>query len=174
MDRHQNSTLAYVGSTPTWRAIFLKREYKNMAILNYTTSIAVEKTAGEIQNKLAKAGAQAVMSEYSEQILNAISFRMVCNGVMVSFRLPAQIDRIYVLLQRDGKVPRKLKTREQAARVAWRIIKDWIEAQLAIVEAEQAEMVEVFLPYAQNPSTGQTLFEQISGNQFAMLEYKTH
>ena len=93
---------------------------------------------------------------------------------MVSFRLPAQIDRIYVLLQRDNKVPRNLKTREQAARVAWRIIKDWIEAQLALVEAEQAEMVEVFLSYAQNPVTGKTLFEQLSNDQFTMLEYKPH
>lgn len=146
-----------------------------MPILNYTTSITVEKTTGEIQGKLAKAGAQAVMSEYdAEQVLCAVSFRMLCSGVMVSFRLPAKIDRIYVLLQRDDKVPRKLKTREQAARVAWRIIKDWIEAQLAIVEAEQAEMVEVFLPYAQNPTTGKTLFEQLANDEFAMLEYKPH
>ena len=58
--------------------------------------------------------------------------------------------------------------------MAWRIIKDWIEAQLAIVEAEQAEMVEVFLPYAQNPATGKTLFEQLSNDQFALLDYKPH
>ena len=115
------------------------------------------------------------MTEYDvEQVLTTISFRMLCNGVMVNFQLPAQIDRIYVVLQRDDKVPRKLKTREQAARVAWRIIKDWIEAQLAIVEAEQAEMVEVFLPYAQNPATGKTLFEQLSGDHFALLDYKPH
>jgi len=115
------------------------------------------------------------MTEYDcEQVLCALSFRMMCSGIMVSFRLPAQIDRIYVLLQNESKVPRKLKTREQAARVAWRIIKDWIEAQLAIVEADQAEMVEVFLPYAQNPATGKTLFEQLSNDQFAMLEYKAH
>ena len=146
-----------------------------MPILNYTTSIKVEKTTGEIQEKLAHAGAQAIMTEYDdERVLCALSFRMVCNGVMVNFNLPAQIDRIYVLLQRDDKVPRKLKTRDQAARVAWRIIKDWIEAQLAIVEAEQAQMVEVFLPYAQNPNTGQTLFQQLENSNFALLENKAH
>ena len=146
-----------------------------MPILNYTTSIAVEKTTSEIQGKLSKAGAQAVLTEYdNEQVLSSIAFRMMCSGIVVSFRLPAQIDRIYVLLQNDNAVPRRLKTREQAARVAWRIIKDWIEAQLAIVEAEQAEMVEVFLPYAQNPTTGATLFEQLSNEKFALLEYKPH
>lgn len=143
-----------------------------MPILNYTTSILVEKTSSEIQGKLARAGCQAIMMEYDpEGVMCALSFRMECNKVMISYRLPAKVDRIYVLLQRDKKVPGKLKNRGQAARIAWRIIKDWIEAQLAIVEAEQAEMAEVFLPYAQNPSTGQTLFQQLSSNQFAMLEY---
>lgn len=144
-----------------------------MPILNYTTSITVEKTVGEIQAKLARAGAQAVLTEYdSERVLMAVSFRMLCQTVMVSFRLPAQIDRIYVLLQNDPKVSRQLRTREQAARVAWRIIKDWIEAQFAIVEAEQAKMVEVFLPYAQNPATGQTLYDQLAGSNFALLDYR--
>ena len=144
-----------------------------MPILNYTTSIAVEKTVAEIQQKLARAGAQAVLTEYdSERVLIAISFRMMCQSIMVTFRLPAQVDRIYVLLQRDPKVSRSLRTRDQAARVAWRIIKDWVEAQLAIVEAEQAKMVEVFLPYAQNPATGQTLYQQLEGSDFALLEYR--
>lgn len=143
-----------------------------MPILNYTTSIAVEKTVGEIQRKLAAAGAQAVLTEYdSERVLSSVSFRIEYNGAMVSFRLPAQLDPIYVILQRDDRVPRKLKTREQAARVAWRIVKDWIEAQLALVEAEQVEMVEVFLPYAQNPVTGETFFRQLANSNFALLTH---
>lgn len=143
-----------------------------MPILNYTTSIGVEKTVGEIQRKLAGAGAQAVLTEYDdERVLSSVSFRMYHNGAMVSFRLPAQLDPIYVILQRDDRVPRKLKSREQAARVAWRIIKDWVEAQLALVEAEQVEMVEVFLPYAQNPQTGETVFRQLANNNFALLTH---
>ena len=37
-----------------------------MPILNYTTSISTEKTAGEIQKKLAMAKAQAVLCEYDD------------------------------------------------------------------------------------------------------------
>lgn len=141
-----------------------------MPILNYTTKITAEKTAGEIQSKLAKAGAQAVMSEYDDEgVLSAMSFRIAYKGQMVSFRLPARIQPIYVILQRDPNVPRKLRTMEQASRVAWRIIKDWIEAQLALVEAEQVEMVEVFLPYAQNQHTGQTLFETFQEGGLRLL-----
>lgn len=48
-----------------------------MPILNYTTQIAAEKTAAEIQSMLAKAKAQAVMSEYDDDgVLCAISFRI--------------------------------------------------------------------------------------------------
>jgi hypothetical protein len=141
-----------------------------MPILNYTTSIACEKTVSQIQATLAQAGAQAVLTEYDDEaVLNAISFRMEHRGTMLSFRLPAKIDNIYVVLQNDGRVPRKLKTREQAAKVGWRIIKDWVEAQLALIEAEQAEMVEVFLPYAQNPATGETLYAIMQERNFPLL-----
>jgi hypothetical protein len=139
-------------------------------ILNYTTSISVDKTAAEIQKMLAEYGARAVLIEYSpEGLLSALSFRMEYNNVMVSFRLPAQIDPIYVILVNDYHVARKFKTREQASRVAWRIIKSWIEAQLALVEAEQVEMVEVFLPFAQNPATGETIFQQLASTNFVLL-----
>lgn len=143
-----------------------------MPLLNYTTRIAVEKTVGQIQAMLAEAGAAAIMIEYdTERILSSVSFRIEYNDALVSFRLPAQLDPVYVILQNDADVPRKLKSREQAARVAWRIIKDWVEAQLAIVEAEQVEMVEVFLPFAQNPKTGETVFKQLASNNFALLTH---
>jgi hypothetical protein len=47
--------------------------------------------------------------------------------------------------------------------VAWRIIKDWTEAQLALVQAGVAELAEVFLPYATHPQTGQTFYENFIG-----------
>lgn len=109
------------------------------------------------------------MTEYDdEKVLSSIAFRLFVMDVPMSFRLPARIDNIYVILQRDGKVPRKLKTREQSAKVAWRIIKDWIEAQIALVEAEQVDMVEVFLPYAQTKEGG-TLYQKLSSNNFGGL-----
>lgn len=140
-----------------------------MAILNYTTSISTEKTASEIQKKLAIAGAKAVLSEYDEDgIMSAMSFRIQTQGGLLSFRLPININGVYQALCDDYKVPKRLQTHEQAARVAWRIVKDWIEAQLAIIEAGQAELTEVFLPYAQN-QLGQTVYDAIKGNGFKML-----
>ena len=140
-----------------------------MPILNYTTSINPEKTVAEIQMKLAKAGAQAVLSEYDENgIMKALSFRINTVNGSLSFRLPSNIEGIYRKLIDNPKVPRKLQSHEQATRVAWRILKDWLEAQLAIIDAEMADIKEVFLPYAQNQQ-GQTLYESLNENHFKLL-----
>jgi hypothetical protein len=143
-----------------------------MPILNYTTGVSAEKTVGEIQKMLAKAKAQAVRSEYDDEgVLTHLSFRLTTDHGPIFFRLPARIQKVQKALERDRRVERRYKTREHAARVAWRICKDWIEAQLAIVEAEMADMVEVFLPYAQTES-GETVYEQLQGRGFKALTHQ--
>ena len=140
-----------------------------MAILNYTTSISTEKTADEIQRKLADAKAQAVLCEYDESgIMIFMSFRIMTGNGSVFFRLPANTQGVYKSLCNNRKVPNRLKTQEQASRVAWRILRVWIEAQLAIVEAEMADLTEVFLPYAQNQA-GKTVYETIKNDSFKLL-----
>lgn len=144
-----------------------------MPILNYTTTVSSDKTIGEIQRKLRDFGANAVLVEYGpDGEETSISFRYLCNGVMISFQLPVRLDAIYKILC-EQCTPR-YQTTEQAARVAWRIIKDWVEAQLAIVEAEQAELVEVFLPYAQNALTGKTLYKSMQDEGFKLLGGPDH
>lgn len=143
-----------------------------MTILNYTTTISAEKTASEIQQKLAKARAQAVLCEYGDDgVMSAMSFRIATPSGPVSFRLPANTEGVLRALSRDKKVPTRLKTRQQAANVAWRVLKDWIEAQLAIVEAEMADVMEVFLPYAVRLD-GATVYEAISESGMKALTHK--
>lgn len=45
-------------------------------------------------------------------------------------------------------MPQKLRTPEQAQRVAWRVIRDWTRAQLTMVEAGVVSIEEVMLPWA--------------------------
>lgn len=140
-----------------------------MSILNYTTTISVDKTVGEIQRMLAGARAQAVLTEYDPKgILTAISFRVNGPYGMMSFRLPANVDKVFAVVCRSTKIPRSNRTREQAARVSWRIIKDWLEAQLALIQAEMVTLEQVFLPYAQN-GTGETVFETLQATRFTGL-----
>jgi hypothetical protein len=60
-----------------------------------------------------------------------------------------------------------LRTLEQALRVSWRILKDWVEAQIAIVETKMVQIEQVFLPYAIMPD-GRMLYERVRDAQFRL------
>lgn len=130
-----------------------------MPILNYTTTINVNKTASEIHALLIKGKASAIMNEYENGILESISFRMDTKHGIIHYKLPANIRGVMLAMQRDKKVPRNKVNMEHAAKVGWRVIKDWVAAQMAIIEAEIAEMPQIFLPYAVT-GTGQTVYER--------------
>lgn len=88
-------------------------------------------------------------------------------GVM-SFRLPIELDKALIVLRRDPKCPPRLRTPEQASRVGLRIVKDWIEAQMALISIGMATMEQVFLPYAQD-NQGVTLYETLETGGFKGL-----
>ncbi len=145
-------------------------------ILNYTTKVKAEKTASEIQKILAKHGARSVLTEYdADGALEAISFQYEYRGQVVAFVLPARIDAVFGILtdQRINATDRQ-KRREQAVRTAWRIIKDWLQAQFALIEAEQADLMQVFLPYVQDPRTGLTLYQRVENEGPKLLGYERH
>jgi hypothetical protein len=93
---------------------------------------------------------------------------MVLYGLPVRFQLPANAEGVFKVMAKEKpysySYSRKNKTdwerelHEQAERVSWRILKDWVEAQIALVESSQAEMAQVFMPYAVEAS-GQTMFQ---------------
>lgn len=134
---------------------------------NFTTTIPVEKTASEISQLLTRARANAIMTEYDDGTLTALSFRIRTEFGVLTFRLPAQVEAVSLLLHRSRAVPLKFRTREQAARVAWRFIKDWLEAQLMMTQAGLVKVEQVFLPYAQDPTTGRTVYETLCNNRFS-------
>lgn len=131
-----------------------------MPIANYSTTTPADKTLMEIQQLLARAGAESVRIDYRDGIPTALAFLLTIRDQQVAYRLPADADAMLRCLSRDPKVPRSLRTIEQARRVAWRVVKDWLRAQFALVEAEQAALAEVMLPYAVTPS-GRTIYEAL-------------
>lgn len=139
-----------------------------MAILNYTTSISCEKTIGEIQTCLVAHGATKITTDYQDNIPIAVTFCLIINDQMVGFSLPANYDGVLASMKKDRKVPSRLCTKEQALRVSWRIVKDWVEAQMAIVEAKLADVVEVFLPYLITKQ-GKTLYQSFKSDTTLLL-----
>lgn len=137
-----------------------------MGILNYTTKIKPQKTALEIQGILGESGASAVMSEYRDGEITAISFQLAMEGELLSFRLPINIEGVLRAIKRDCS-PQYCND-EQAARTAWRILKDWVLAQVALVESNQSDMAEVFLAHIQDGS-GATIYSRLKSGKFKLL-----
>ncbi len=146
-----------------------------MPILNYTTKIDDHKTVGEIQALLSRKGANSVMVVYQDGSPQAVSFEFPVNRYPILFKLPCKFEGVRKAMLAEVKNPATRRRREkdrdfdeQVRRIAWRIVKDWVEAQLALVEAGQAEMSEVFLPYLVAP-TGQTLYEAFKDDSPKLL-----
>lgn len=132
-----------------------------MPLLNYTTKVSTDKTVGEIQKMLAKAGAKAILSEYDDEgEVSAVSFKMLVSNQEIGFQLPIAPEKVLTVLRSQRGVETRYKTPEQAKRIAWRIVKDWVEAQLAIIETQMVKPEQVFLPYAIT-QTGETLYESV-------------
>ena len=139
-----------------------------MPLLNYTTKVSIDKTVGEIQKCLAAHGANAILSEYDDKgNVIALSFKVSTGQQDLAFRLPSNWRPVLNLLEQDRKVPRSFRTQEQALRVSWRIINDWVEAQMAIVDTKMVELPQVFLPYVIMPD-GRTLYERVRDTQFVL------
>lgn len=125
----------------------------------------------EIQLCLVKHGATKIIIDYTTGIPTAITFCLMLKDRLIAFSLPANYSGVLKSMKSDKKVPQRLLTDEQALKVSWRIIKTWVEAQMALVEANLAEVAEVFLPYAVTKS-GNTLYKEIESNGMLMLESK--
>ena len=142
-----------------------------MPLLNYTMTVAVDKTLGEIQDVLRRSGARSVLVDYDERgVPTSVAFKVVTSIGEEAYRLPANLDGVFRTLTAQnarGAVPRRFVTREQAARVGWRILKVWIEAQMAIISSGMVSLDEVFLPYMLGPS-GQTVHQLYADRRLAL------
>ena len=138
-----------------------------MALLNYTTSISAQKTVGEIMGMLVAHGATAVLMNYDEdRQIESLSFRVTTAKGDIEIRLPVNPDAV-LRVMKGTRTPRHYCNREQALRVAWRIAKSWVQAQMAIIETEMVKIDQVFLPYWVTPS-GETVYENYVGTKFQL------
>ena len=142
-----------------------------MAILNYTTTIEAYKTAAEIEWILMQHGAKSILKQYADGgKIAGLSFMIETRGKQIPVRLPVKTAECLEVMKRQKKDnPRKqiIATPEQAERVAWRILKDWVEAQMALLDIEMVKFEEIFLPYIQI-SSGQTIYEKLEEQQFLL------
>lgn len=139
-----------------------------MPLLNYTTGVPVSRTIGQVQGLLVEAGARQITTAYDNVgSPTGLGFVVETMHGPRTFALPVQASRVLDVLKRD-RVPPRYATPEHAERVAWRIVKDWLEAQLAIIKTEMVTLDQVMLPYMADDVTGRTVYELYRDQQLAL------
>ncbi len=135
-----------------------------MKMRNYTTQVPWSRTVFEIEQLLTKYGATKLMKHYhGDGRIEALFFEI--NGM--AYRLPSNSSRCAELLQKEYPKRKKQAIEEQAERIVWRVIKDWIDAQLSLIHIGQVELQEIFLPYATDGN--QTLYQKLKESNYAGL-----
>jgi hypothetical protein len=144
-----------------------------MYIKNKTSEVSVSRSISIISQRLIEAGAMSISQDYGEdKKIKALFFTMLVNGSTTLFRLPVKVNELFEIMKKNCKtktyhrgyegVIERLKA--QAERTAWKIIVDWVEVQLTMIQTEQANPFEIFLPYAYNQVQGKTFYELVSDN----------
>lgn len=142
-----------------------------MKIKNYTSEVPVSRTVSRIEELLSRFGAHNVSKDYYAGRLVAVRFSIrLETGREVSIRLPADESAVLKVLADGVRRPRQgtmERLKEQASRTAWKLQQDWVEVQLSLIEMQQAEAIQVFLPYVWDGS--KTLFEAMRESGFKAL-----
>lgn len=134
-----------------------------MPILNYTTSVPVEKSMSEIIRVLTRRGVTRISTVFNDDgTPSGIAFTMNTDYGFREFELPVKVAGVLRAMKEDPKVARSQCNEQQASRVAWRISKDWLEAQVALIDAGLALLDEVLMPYmvANNGMTAYSLMRE--------------
>lgn len=146
---------------------------------NYTSTVPADKSISKIERLLVDFGAENINKTYNKETkkLDSISFLINIPGITntMAFKVPAKVDRVFDVLWAQYKKPTpttKQRVLDQSERTAWKIVCDWVEIQVSMIQLEQAEFIEVFLPYVYDPEKNQTFFEKLKETNFKQLNAK--
>jgi hypothetical protein len=140
-----------------------------MPIKNYTTKVPADRSIQEIQTMLLKHGATDFLYSYEDGRIKALKFILPFNGKSIPFQLPVDWRAFQRVLQDQGV--KRLDDEDYCYRVAWRVLRDWVDAQMALFETQMVTIPQIFLPYAVT-STGETMYEKALNNPLFLGEGK--
>lgn len=131
-----------------------------MKLKNYTTSVSAEKSIGEIEKILISFGATKIMKDYlTDGTVEALCFQFNGKG----FKIPANVKGVMRSLGGNQTQAKE----QQAIRVTWRIIRDWVHSQMSLIVSGQAEPEQALLPYIWDGR--KTLYEHYKQGSFKLL-----
>ena len=135
-----------------------------MGLLKYTTTVTTAKTISDLFSMLQASGSDAIMLLYDEHKEPCgLSFSLQTPKGPLSFKMSVDTTRVKQVLtnqHRLRQVPVATLRDGQPARIAWRIVHDWLEVQLALIQIGLVTLDQVMLPYAVTQD-GRTLFDLV-------------
>lgn len=136
-------------------------------LANYTTQVPAKNSVREIQDMLTARHAKSIIMNFDEQgEPSGLAFIIPTKHGDLPFTLPANIDACKRVLERQAV--RAYIDRPRASRVAWRILRDWTRAQMAILDTEMVTMEEIMLPYM-HINGAKTLYQLMEEKAFLQL-----
>lgn len=109
-----------------------------MAMLNYTTKVPAARTVAEVQALLGAKGAIAVATMYAAGRATGVQFVLELEHGPTSFALPVDVQGVRTALSKariTGGISRaSFQSEEHAERVAWRVVKDWLEENISAAQ----------------------------------------
>lgn len=147
-----------------------------MPIKNYTSTVPIGTSIMRIEHRLAQAGALNISKKYADDRSGrpvGMVFQIMVNNRPVVFKLPAKTDLVYKYLKNSRKrTPTKSQDenlRMQADRTAWKLLFDWIDMQVSMIELDQLDVIEAFLQHSYDAARDQTFYEKLKTNDFKLL-----
>lgn len=139
-------------------------------IKNYTTEVAASKSIEGIERLLIDFGATNIMKEYGPGgRITTISFIIVVENMRLPFRLPAKVQEVYVWLKKKFPQRKDATLLEQAERVVWKQLWDWVHITLSGIQLEQLETLEALFPYLYEIDKQQTYYQRVKAGNFKLL-----
>jgi hypothetical protein len=138
-----------------------ERQQRRYALKNVHTGVSAIKTIAEIEECLGQMGATGILKSMDKGEnrvhVTAVIFQMSLNDRNYRYRLPMEIEKARSVIKEMVElkiIPYKFSQEplctERAEMVGWRIVKDWIYAQLSLSKMNLADSLQIFLPFLWN------------------------
>lgn len=111
-----------------------------MKIKNYTTTISATRTINEIEELLLSVGITDILKKSrGDGRIESITFKYQNKWYMIP-SIPEKCESL--IFKKHSQ-----KTEEQAEKITWRVIKDWLHSQISLIQIGQVEVEQIMLPY---------------------------
>jgi len=139
-----------------------------MAIKNYTTKIPANRSIQEIQYSLVNHGSICFALGYEQGTgrIQSLQFILKIEENQIPFHLPVDWRAFQRILKQDRI--KRWDDEDYCYWVAWRNLRDWVLAQMALYETQMVTLPQIFLPYAAD-SKGKTAFQYFAENPKLLL-----